>query len=38
MTSWREKQEGERHKRAIDRDNNDQQGIKETTTKPGGGG
>ena len=32
MTSWHEKQEGESHKPAIDRDEKDQQGNKETTT------
>ena len=37
MTSWHEKQEGESHKRAIDQDKKEQQGNKETTTKPGGG-
>ena len=37
MISWHEKQEGESHKRAIDRDKKEQQGNKETTTKPGGG-
>ena len=37
MTSWHEKQEGESRKRAFDLDEKEQQGNKETTTKPGGG-
>ena len=37
MTSWHKKQEGESHTQAVDRDKKEQQGNKETPTKPGRG-